>query len=108
MKVVKISFEVGVERNANDITAEKLKNDITRMLQIYGRSNAVCVDNIAFSPTFRRGFSGTACRGFGCKLSETCLRYRKWHEDGAISFVDFCNPETREMYVSENENGDVT
>ena len=74
MKVIKISFEVGVERSANDITAEKLKNDITRMLQIYGRSNAVCVDKIAFSPTFRRGFSGTACRGFGCKLSETCLR----------------------------------
>lgn len=63
MKVIMISFEVGVERSANDITAEKLKKDITRMLQIYGRSNAVCVDNIAFSPAFRRGFSGTACRG---------------------------------------------
>lgn len=108
MKVIKVSFEVGVERSANDITEEKLRKDITRMLQIYGRSNSVCVDNVAFSPVFRRGFSGTACRGVGCGLSDTCLRYKKWHESGAISYIDFCDPETREMYVSENEKDNVT
>ena len=107
MKAIRISFEVSF-RAENDITEEKIKKEIARMLQIYGRSNRVCVDSIVFSPVFRRGFSGTACRGFGCKLSETCLRYKKWHEEGAASFVDYCNPETREMYVYENIIDDVT
>lgn len=46
MKVIKVSFEVGVERSANDMTEDRLKADMERMLQIYGRSNALCIDNI--------------------------------------------------------------
>jgi hypothetical protein len=100
MKKLGIYFEVGIERNADDTTEEKLKKDIVRMLQVYARSNTLQIDNVTCSPVFRRGFIGVSCRGFGCRLSGSCQRHEAWSANDGSSFIDFCDPETREMYIS--------
>lgn len=48
MKTIKVTFEVGVERSASDMTEEGFKKDMSRMLHVYGRSNGLCVENVVF------------------------------------------------------------
>ena len=46
MKVIKVSFDVTIERSENDITETKLRKDMERNALIYSRNNALCVDNL--------------------------------------------------------------
>ena len=46
MKVIKVSFDVTIERSENDITETKLRKDMERNVLIYSRNNALCVDNL--------------------------------------------------------------
>lgn len=43
MKVIKVSFDVTIERSENDITETKLRKDMERNALIYSRNNALCV-----------------------------------------------------------------
>ena len=99
MKKLEIYFEVGVEHNTGDMTEDKLKKDIVRMLQVYARSNALQIDNVTCMPIFRKDFTGASCRGFGCRLSRNCKRHEAWVSNDGSSSIDFCDTETREMYI---------
>lgn len=99
MKKLGIYFEVGIERNADDTSEEKLKKDIVRMLQVYARSNTLQIDNVTCSPIFRKEFTGVSCRGFGCRLCGSCKRHEAWVSNDGSSSIDFCDTETREMYI---------
>jgi hypothetical protein len=46
MKVIKVSFEVCIGQGASGMTEEDLRRDMERATLIYGRSNAVFVDNL--------------------------------------------------------------
>mgnify|MGYP006872981058 CR=1 FL=1 len=107
MKTIIVTFEVSVERNANDMTEEELKKDVKRMLHVYGRSNGLCVENVKFDMEFK-GLENVSmiCRGIGCALKSGCLRNQKWLvRGGGTNFfyrddntIDHCDAETRDCY----------
>lgn len=110
MKKILVSFEIDVECSANNKTEDELKRDVEQMLHVYSRSNAICIENVVFSQKFKRGFVGCVCRGFGCVLSSRCRRFLSWNTNGGFNYIDYCDPETRELYIpdkSEDDDGAV-
>ena len=99
MKTITVTFEVSVERNANDMTEEELKKDVKRMLHVYGRSNGLCVENVSYeTKSDELAHVGVPCRSFGCALRD-CLRLRKWVKFGGYNFIDHCDIDTRNGYL---------
>ena len=103
MKTINVSFDVSIKSD-NEKAEEKIIRNLGIVLQIFARSNDVCVENIINTPVFhRQDFDGFACRGFGCNLSTSCKRYNAWVHNEGRRFIDFCDPETRELYLSVDQ-----
>lgn len=102
MKKIKVSFDVNVTGN-HSMTDDDLKKDVSRMLNVYARSNGLCVDNITLEAVTEEPRVDHYCRGFGCALSRSCLRHLEWlNPKGWRPYFDHCDEEKRDGYISNS------
>lgn len=97
MKKVVISFEADFDSSDDDF-----KKDVNRQLSIYARSNGIRVDKVSVLVEEIQPNIDYYCRGFGCALSDKCLRFNLWKagKSGYKPYFDHCDEEKRDGYVS--------
>ena len=102
MKKIIVSFEVNGQI-ANDKDVNDVVKSIRSMLQIFGRNNGLCIDNVCFATKQVPTFHEVVCKGERCVLKDQCMMYKgNWHcADKTV--INYCDPETRELYVPKNK-----